>query len=409
MTVLELFAGIGGLGLGLERAGFTVIGQVEIDPFCRRVLAKHWPEVPRHDDVRTAVEWWRSEQRPAVHVVAGGFPCQPVSEAGRGMAEADPRWEWPAMLAVVEAVRPEWVVAENVPGLRRHGLDAVVAADLRRAGYRVRVGEASACSVGASHPRRRLFFLAHTESEGWCPWRVDGSGSAATRREDEEERGSERRAGWAPEPGVGRSLDGFSTWLDRSGRLSESHKLVLAHANAARQPAVEIVRALRRSHRAPDEEWPTGGRGSLSATAVLLAFLRQLQGVCAAGNTDVASSAAPETDLRELRLGEVASRSPRQRRSQRRTPGEPTDALHPLPQLLARASEQAWAAYRRSDAGAASWGWEDGLERVAYGVPSGVDRRRALGNAVVPQVGEYIGRLIFPWSPIGHWANKEKE
>ena len=89
MNVLSLFSGIGGLELGLERAGMTVVGQVEINPFCRRVLEKHWPEVPRHDDVRTAVEWWLGRARPAVDVVCGGFPCQPVSLAGRGLAYAE--------------------------------------------------------------------------------------------------------------------------------------------------------------------------------------------------------------------------------------------------------------------------------------------------------------------------------
>jgi hypothetical protein len=76
LNVLSLFTGIGGLDLGLERAGMRVVGQVEIDPYCQQVLAKHWPEVPQHDDVRTAPAWWRSgAARPAVHVVAGGFPC----------------------------------------------------------------------------------------------------------------------------------------------------------------------------------------------------------------------------------------------------------------------------------------------------------------------------------------------
>src|SRR3954465_4766718 len=101
MKVLSLFAGIGGLELGLERAGMTPVGQVEIDPFCRRVLAKHWPEVPRHDDVRTAAEWWQSQQRPRVDVVAGGFPCQPASSAGLKLAQKDPRWLWPAMANVI--------------------------------------------------------------------------------------------------------------------------------------------------------------------------------------------------------------------------------------------------------------------------------------------------------------------
>ena len=84
MNVLSLFAGIGGLELGLERAGMTVVGQVEIDPWAQQVLAKHWPDTPRHDDVRTAPEWWLSKERPTVDVVAGGFPCQDLSLAGKG-------------------------------------------------------------------------------------------------------------------------------------------------------------------------------------------------------------------------------------------------------------------------------------------------------------------------------------
>jgi DNA (cytosine-5)-methyltransferase 1 len=157
-AVLELFAGIGGLSLGLERAGFAVVGQVEIDPFCRSVLTRHWPEVPRHDDVTTTPAWWAG--RPAPDVIAGGFPCQPASGAGRKLGPADPRWLWPAMADVIAAVRPGWVVIENVPGLRTRGLAAVLS-DLDRLGYRAAPGSIAACEVGAPHPRPRLFILAH--------------------------------------------------------------------------------------------------------------------------------------------------------------------------------------------------------------------------------------------------------
>ena len=74
LNVLSLFAGIGGIDLGLERAGMTTVGQVEINPFCQQVLAKHWPEVPRHDDVRTCIEWWDSRPRPTVDLIAAGYP-----------------------------------------------------------------------------------------------------------------------------------------------------------------------------------------------------------------------------------------------------------------------------------------------------------------------------------------------
>lgn len=165
MNGLSLFAGIGGLDLGLERAGITTVGQVEIDPWCRQVLAKHWPDVPRHDDVRTAAGWWLGQERPHVDLVAGGFPCQPVSLAGKGAAQADARWLWPAMAGLIGVVRPRWVVGENVLGLRRRGLNLVVR-DLRTLGYRVGVHKLTACALGFPHMRPRLFVVAHTESLG---------------------------------------------------------------------------------------------------------------------------------------------------------------------------------------------------------------------------------------------------
>ncbi|MER7697006.1 DNA cytosine methyltransferase [Streptomyces sp. NPDC096095] len=119
LTVMSLFSGIGGIELGLERAGMRTVGQVEINKFCQRVLAHHWPEVPRHDDVRTANEWWDSTPRPAVDVVAGGFPCQPFSLSGKQHGTGDERWMWPEMAAVVRHVRPRYVVLENVGDLVR--------------------------------------------------------------------------------------------------------------------------------------------------------------------------------------------------------------------------------------------------------------------------------------------------
>src|SRR5258707_7570983 len=101
-NVLSLFSGIGGLrrlDLGLERAGMTVAGQVEIDPWCRTILAKHWPEVPRHDDVRTAVTWWRSEPRPPVDLVCGGVPRPPLSVCRERLPPADAPWRWAAIAA----------------------------------------------------------------------------------------------------------------------------------------------------------------------------------------------------------------------------------------------------------------------------------------------------------------------
>src|SRR6266542_6866972 len=83
MTFLSLFAGIGGFDLALTRLGMRCVGQVEIHPVCRSILARHFPEVARHDDVRTTIAWWHTLARPAVDLICAGWPCQDVSQAGR--------------------------------------------------------------------------------------------------------------------------------------------------------------------------------------------------------------------------------------------------------------------------------------------------------------------------------------
>lgn len=210
INVLSLFAGIGGLELGLERAGMTTVGQVEIDPWCRDVLARNWPEVPRHDDVRTTVAWWQSrDDRPPVHVVCGGFPCQPFSGLGLGLGMADERWGWPWMLDVVRGVRPRLVVVENVADLLRHPRAfGRVLGDLAGLGFDAEWGLLSACAMGAPHTRERLFVVAHRAGDDGeqpvhlpaaVPGRRAGAGAAG---------GDAGPVGWLPEPDVDRVAHG---------------------------------------------------------------------------------------------------------------------------------------------------------------------------------------------------------
>lgn len=112
LRFVSLFAGVGGFDLGLERAGMECVGQVEIDPACQRVLAEHWPDVPRHDDVRTAIEWARGEGLVGrTDLVCGGFPCQDLSVAGKraGLAGSRSGLFWDA-LAFAEAVGSRYVL-----------------------------------------------------------------------------------------------------------------------------------------------------------------------------------------------------------------------------------------------------------------------------------------------------------
>lgn len=156
-TVGSLFSGIGGMDLGLERAGFEVRWQVEIDDYCTRVLAKHWPDVPRYGDIRE-IDGATLER---VDLIAGGFPCQPTSNSGLKLAQQDERWLWPEMARLICECRPVAVLVENTRGLLSRGI-ADVLWNLADLGFDAEWALLSASSFGAPHQRERVYILAYS-------------------------------------------------------------------------------------------------------------------------------------------------------------------------------------------------------------------------------------------------------
>jgi DNA (cytosine-5)-methyltransferase 1 len=221
LNVLELFAGIGGMSLGLQRVGMRIVGHVEINPFCRAVLHKHWPEVPAHDDVRTTTQWWHSQPRPRVDVVAGGYPCQGESTLGKRLGEDDPRWLWPAMGDVIDALRPTYVIGENVLGHRTRGLGRVLA-DLADLGYTARAGVVRACEMGAPHPRARLFVLAHAQGSRCPPGCFEPRGHHPPVGHPQERPEHPRPDRWPTEPAVDRVAYGLPDRVDRLAALGNA-------------------------------------------------------------------------------------------------------------------------------------------------------------------------------------------
>lgn len=161
LRVLDLFSGIGGFSLGLERAGMRTVQFVEANEKCRKVLKKHWPDVPIHEDIKT-YEPTRSE----ADVICGGFPCQPFSTASRGRRVAEDLW--PEMRRIIKGVRPVWVVAENVDSID----DERPARELESLGFTVWSIEMDAAPRGRQHERRRAIFVAHADCYGEpkCPF-----------------------------------------------------------------------------------------------------------------------------------------------------------------------------------------------------------------------------------------------
>jgi len=277
LRVLDLFSGIGGFSLGLERTGgFKTVAFCEIEPFCQRVLAKHWPGMPIYDDVRELTGARLAADGIAVDVICGGFPCQDISVAGkRAGLEGARSGLWSEYRRLIGELQPRFAIVENVPGLLSLGVGAVLG-DLATLGYDATWDCIPACAVGAKHRRDRLWLVAYSGREcrsvGGRPADMDGTPRAG------QANGEERQ------------------W---HGHAADDRGAVVANADCSRLPA----------------------------------------------------------------SGEI----------QDRANGEQGRGVSP---------PGGW------------WGIEPDVGRVAHGVPSRVDRLRSLGNAVVPQIPELIGKAI---------------
>ena len=251
---IDLCSGIGGFAYGFELAGLSKpVMFCDIEPYCRKILRKHWPDVPIAEDVKELAndpDGLIPDTDPRRTIITAGYPCQPFSVAGARRGTEDDRHIWPHILSIVQGKRPSWCVFENVYGHFSMGLDEVLS-DLEREGYAARSFIVPACGVDAPHRRDRLWIIARnvgdtersrqpgndrwqstqepkngcadvahsddTGSQGWIPrrqseeWKGElghsGRGSPTHRQPDEN--------WWLPEPSVGRVANGIPSRVDR--------------------------------------------------------------------------------------------------------------------------------------------------------------------------------------------------
>jgi DNA (cytosine-5)-methyltransferase 1 len=221
LTIGSLFSGIGGLELGLERAGVGhTVWQVEQSEYCRAVLAKHWPDATRYEDVRNV----GSHNLAAVDVVCGGFPCQDISQQGR-RAGMDGRRSglWREFARIVRELRPHYIVVENVARLLADGMGRVLG-DLAESGFDAEWDCIPASALGAPHERDRVFILAYDRrerSEGISAWPLS---RVARVPRFEDVRRFEDLAGRSdlPEPLVRRAGDGIPGGVDATNALGNA-------------------------------------------------------------------------------------------------------------------------------------------------------------------------------------------
>ena len=363
MNVGSLFAGIGGFDLGLARCGMQIAWQVEKDAFCRSILERHFPAAERFEDVRNV----GAENLAPVDLICGGFPCQDLSSAGRGAGlDGSRSGLWSEFARIICELRPRYVVVENVPALltgkgKRWDRAPIgrVLGDLAQAGYDAEWARLSAREFGAPHLRKRIWIVAYPSRNA--------------------------EAGPAPEPGSERKRAGSCGAEGRARELSDSDRdgcpqglQLPARAGKPARPADP----LRRGSVAPvaDAEGIAertrlrqGGPGGQ----------RRRRSADRGGSRG--ALADPERSRREGRTAEQ-----RRDHSQRQTPVGVEGAA------LAPRGDQEESAGGRLPA-SEDWGAEPGVGRVADGVPDRVDRLAALGNALVPQIAEWIGRRIIEY------------
>jgi DNA (cytosine-5)-methyltransferase 1 len=296
LRVLDLFSGIGGFSLGLERTGgFETVAFCEIEEFPRKVLAKHWPDVPCLTDVRKIT---KGDVDGPIDVICGGYPCQPFSTAGKRAGEKDDRHLWPEVNRLLDVFRPSWFIGENVAGHISMGLDSVLS-DLENTGYASRVFLIPACAVDAKHRRDRIWIVANSDSR---------------RRGEQEERQGQQ-------PGRAETK-----------RSSED----VAHPQGER----------RRKTGQPEQR-PSIGSAGTSPTPGHVAHTKSISGGPGCGEAGSIGNRHVFADSGQI-------------------------------------DDQGWI----------TWPVEPDVGRVANGVPNRVDRLKALGNAVVPQIPEMIGHAI---------------
>ncbi len=243
MKIGSLFSGIGGLELGLEWAGVGhTVWQVEREPFCRDELAKSWPDAKRYDDVCTV----GAHNLEPVDVICGGFPCQDISYAGKGAGLSGARSGlWYEFARIVGELGPKHVVVENVAALLGRGMGEVLGT-LSDLGYNAEWSVVSACSVGASHPRARVFILAYANREQLGDGRGYGNREESDcGRDDYRARGpvDEERPKWSKESDVDRILDGVSSRLDRARNKALGNAVVPQVAEVVGRRLLQIARA----------------------------------------------------------------------------------------------------------------------------------------------------------------------
>ena len=327
MNHLDLFSGIGGFSLGLERVGFNTIAFCERDRYCQLLLQKHWKGVKIYDDI-TKLEG--KDIKEPVDILTGGFPCQPYSVAGKQKGTRDDRYLWPEMFRVIKEVQPTFVIAENVRGLiniQDGMVFETVCSNLESEGFEVQTFIIPAAGVGAPHKRERVWIVGYSEYNGSSPAKIE-------RGHDEVNARSQKRQN--------QTIESERTSRSNNNEIMENSRRSLRQRSSIREKNADEV----------GEEVTNQHQRSNSSSKSNVA------------NSESFSSYGRKFQSSKEKSGQEGSTRIETRR------------------INSYESDRNW------------WFVEPDVGRVAHGIPGRSHRLKGLGNAIVPQIAEEIGRAI---------------
>ena len=401
LKVIDLFSGIGGFALGLESTGyFKTIQFVENEKWCQKILAKNFPGVPIHDDIKT----YNTYEGVEADVVVGGFPCQPFSVAGKQKAVQDDRHLWPDMFRVIRQTKPTWVIGENVRNIVSISDGMVleqVYLDLESQGYEVQSFIIPASAVNAPHQRYRTWIVAYSNSRGrWWQKRVRENDLQRSKREEQTNhiiKTSKRE----PYDVANTDNEGLRTRIngpnndneEKSGSKRDYRKRSTSNdersnIKTTKNETMDVAHTkLKSKHNQSNSRSNTKIKTEGQET-------RSTDG--SSSGQDVAdtdswqSRSRNESEPRKKKQSELSSNSTSERGVLADTDSQ-------------RQQEQCWSVTAEENRNKLEcsrlqtrgyWDFEPNVGRVANGIPNRVDRLRGLGNAIVPQIAYQIGKAI---------------
>jgi len=370
LKVLDLFSGLGGFSLGLERTGhFETVAFCDNNKYSKLVIDKHWKGIKIYDDIREITkEKFTTDGIETPDIITGGFPCQPFSVAGKQKGTSDDRHLWPEMFRIIKAFKPRFVIGENVRGIVNIQDGVVfetVCTNLEDEGYEVQPFNIPAAGVGAPHRRERIWFIAVREDVantiGNNERREISRSYEEERRIQEEHRQNNSTTGKSSRTSEIRNGDNGYENMENSRRtLRQGSELFNTNED-------EVGKENANQH----QRSSSSSESNVADTDTRLGNGENEEIQTGRNTSNISSSEMANTNSERLEgLGQSSS------------------------QFNETSSSTSRSEERQGQVDQGWWSVEPNVGRVAHGVSGRVHRLKALGNSIVPQIAEEIGKAI---------------